>query len=361
MKEAKYLVQMHPKWLEIDRSSAAKPAIVLSQKFGLSRNIKKYPFLENATVLEKETIYKDIFEAIKKVGVYSENDLVEMNLYTGSNIIEMLLFEKDLLPSQAMSRDYVRGVIAGIGDKAPIMLINTKNHLDMVSFCKIGDEERTLAKLNECDNVLGEELLYAYDSRLGFLAAKPEECGSGLWVETVVHLPGLVLIEEMTETLNALSVMGAMTQGLYNEKHDAWGAFFKVTVGSFSGLDEKGIIEKTREIQNALTVAETKARKRLFKEARLIMEDKIWRSFAMMKYARVMPLSQLFNFMSILRLGCEYKVLNVKMKILNILFERGFSANILLAAGEEANINSPDDVDIERADIFRFILKNMDS
>jgi len=273
----------------------------------------------------------------------------------------MLLFEKDIIPAYTMSCDWMRGAVAGMGNTAPIILVNTKNHLDIISFCDIGNEKQTLAKLNEADNVLGEELLYAYEPRLGFLTAKPEECGSGLWVETVVHLPALVLLEEMTETINGLLVMGATIQGLYNERYDAWGGFFKVMVGSFSSLDEDGIIEKTREIQNALITAETKARKRLFKEAKIVMEDKVFRSFGMMKYARVMPLSQLFNFMSLLRLGSEYKVIPINLKILNVLFERGFSANLLLASGESGSIVSPEDIDVERANLYRFILRNIEA
>ncbi|MCL1946475.1 MAG: hypothetical protein FWF51_04880 [Chitinivibrionia bacterium] len=356
MKEAKYLVKTHPKWLEIEKSTPNKPAVVLSQKIGLSRNIKKYPFLDTSTNLEKEAIYSDVSAAVKKSNIYTEERIVEMNLLTSSNMVEMLLFEKDIIPVQVMSCDWTRGVFADMTDVLPTILVNMKNHLNIVSFCDKGKEESTLAKLNEIDNILGEELLYAYDSRLGFLTAKPEECGSGLFMETIVHIPGLVLTEEIGETLNGLSVMGARAEGLFNEKFDAWGAFFKIILGN--GLDEKEIVEKTKEIQNALIVAETKARKRLFKEAKLVMEDKIYRSFAMMKYARIMPLSQLFNFLSILRLGSEYKAFPASLRMLNVIFERGFTANLILSLGNPDT--SPGDIDEERAKMYRSLLKDIE-
>ena len=75
----------------------------------------------------------------------------------------------------------------------------------------------------------------------------------------------------------------------------------------------------------------------------------------------IMPLSQLFNFMSLLRLGSEYKTIPINLKVLNALFERGFSANLLLAAGESGSIVSPDDIDVERAAMYRFILKNVET
>lgn len=172
MREAGYLLKTRPKWLEIEKATPNKPAVVLSQKIGLSRNLKKYPFLETATTLEKNAIYADILSAVKKANIYSEEDFVEMNLQTGNYIIEMLLYEKDIIPLQAMNCDWTRSVFVDEQGFLPTILVNTKNHLDIISFCDAGKEEKTLAKLNEIDNVLGEELLYAYDSRLGFFGIK---------------------------------------------------------------------------------------------------------------------------------------------------------------------------------------------
>jgi hypothetical protein len=45
------------------------------------------------------------------------------------------------------------------------------------------------------------------------------------------------------------------------------------------------------------------------------------------------------------------------MKILNILFERGFTANLLLSLDPYA---SPGDIDEERAKMYRFVLKELD-
>jgi hypothetical protein len=62
--------------------------------------------------------------------------------------------------------------------------------------------------------------------------------------------------------------------------------------------------------------------------------------------------------MSILRLGCEYKAFPVSMRILNVLFERGFTANLLLTLGD---INAlPGDIDEERAKMYRLLLKDVE-
>jgi len=265
-----------------------------------------------------------------------------------------LLFEKDIIPYQTMGADWARGVLADGNGSFPMVLVNLRNHLDIITDAPFGKEAETLAKLNEIDNVLGEELLFAYDSRLGFLMPNPEECGSGLFMESIVHLPGLVLTEEINETLNGISVMGARAEGIQNDTAAAWGSFFRITA-NFSDTNENGLIDKTKEIQNALTIAETKARKRLFKEAKAVMEDKIYRSFAMMKYARIMTISQLFNFVSLLRLGSEQRVFPMNMKVLNLLFERGWTANMLLSL----DISDEIDIDEERAKMYRSILKDI--
>jgi len=355
MNEADFIVKILPRWLEIDKSSPNKPAVILSQKFGLSRNIKKYPFLKNATALEKDAIFADIMSVFEKNKYFTDKKFLKINLLRSNYLIEGLLFEKDIVPLQMMSRDWARGVFMSYADKDfPVFLINAKNHLDIISGAPFGKEAEALAKLNEIDNILGEELLYAYDSRMGFLASNPEECGSGLYTETIAHLPGIVLTEEINEVLNGLSVMGARAEGIQNDNLQAWGAFFRITA-NFSDANEDELVRRTQEIQHALTVAESKARKRLFKEARMVMEDKVFRSFAMMKYARIMTASQLFNFVSLLRLGSEQRIFPMNMKVINMLFERGWTANMLLMS----NIAEITDLDEERAKMYRSILKDI--
>jgi len=356
MIETDLIAKIFPKWLEIEKSSPNKPAVILSQKFGLSRNIKKYPFLKNATALEKDKIFAEVADAVEKSKIFDEKKTAKINLKDNNYLIEALLFEKDIIPFQTMNSDWSRGVLADGDEKSPVILMNMKNHLEITLNSPFGKEIDTLAKLNETDNILGEELLYAYDSRLGFMMPNPEECGNGIFTEFVAHMPGIVLTEEINEVLNGISIMGARVEGVQNQGMAAWGSFFRITA-NFSDIEnENEIVEKNKEIQNALIIAETKARKRLFKEAKLVMEDKIFRSFAMMKYARIMPVSQLFNFISLLRLGSEYKIFQMNMRVLNLLFERGFTANMLLLL----DISDTTDIDCERAKMYRELLKNID-
>jgi len=352
---AKYVLKLQPKWLETGKASPNKPAVVLSQRFGLSRNLKKYPFLKIATALEKDAIFSEVAEAVKKTNLFGIEKFIKINLKECNFLFENLLFEKDILPYSVLDNDWTQGVLADGAEKFPTILINTKNHLDIFADAAFGEEAEALAKLNEVDNILGEELLFGYNPDIGFLMANPEECGSGLFMETVAHLPALVLTEEINEVLNGISIMGARAEGVQNSGTTAWGAFFKITA-NFSDMNEKELIAKTKEIQNALLVAETKARKRLFKEARIVMEDKIYRCLGIMQHARIMSISQLFNFISLLRLGSEYKVFPVGMRTLNALFKHGWTANIIMIR----EITGDTDIDEERATMYRSLLSSID-
>jgi protein arginine kinase len=353
--ETRFLAKTYPKWLEIDKSTPNNPAVVLSQKLILSRNIKKFPFIENATVLEKETIFSDVLDAVGKSKIIDSDGFAKINLQQINGLFATMLFEKDIIPWAAVRTDWMRGILTNCNnEKFPMIAVNTKNHIDFSLYFENAKALEALEKLNEIDNILGEELLYAYDSRFGFLFPKPEECGCGLSVEMVAHLPGLVMCGEINQTLNGLSVMGARAAGLFNEGGEAWGAFFRITAGNCCGGNEKEITEKADDIKNALTDVEAKARKRLFKEAKKVMEDKVYRSLGMLKSARILPTAQLFNFISLLRLGCERKLpLPVNIKKLNIMLERGFTTSLLLMSQERES--KTDDLDEIRADFFRML------
>ena len=352
----KFLNKTHAKWLEPQKTTPNKPAVILSQKLFFARNIKKYPFLENTTISEKENIYRDISKAIKKTKIFPLNNFVEIRLDGNSPLINVSLFERDIISASAAHSDKIKGIFTCMdGNEFPVILANTQNHLDITIYCDNGKEMKALGEINKIDNVLGEELLYAYDSHLGFLSSKPEECGCGFSMETVLHLPGLVMTEEIKETFNGLTVLGAKIEGMFGNEDDCWGAFFRLTTGNYSGYNENEIIQKTKEIQKVLYSAEQKARKRLFKEAGKIMEDKVYRSFGMLKYARTLPISQFLNFISMLRIGCEYNIIPLNIEFLNTMLEKGFFANMLfLFLDKEAKIEFFDE---ERANLSRLMLK----
>jgi protein arginine kinase len=356
-----FLLGISPKWLSVQKATPNNPAIVLSQKMSFSRNIKKYPFLENTTIPEESEIYRDVSNAIKKTKIFPSGKLVEIKLCDSNAIINAMLFEKDFIPANiAAAPDKIKGIFMNGGDREfPVVLANIQNHLTISLYCNIGKEEQAFEKINKIDNILGEELIYAYDSQLGFLFSKPEECGCGFSFETVFHLPGLVMTEEIMETLNGISVMGAKIDEIFGNLTDNLGAFFKVVTGNYLGGGEKEIIEKTKEICGILTAAELKARKRLFKDAKKVMEDKIYRSFGMLKFAKIMPFPQFLNFISLLRLGSEYKVIPFSLEFLNKILEKGFFTNIILLFDEQLK-SSDFNYDEERANLLRNLLKDCD-
>ena len=45
---------------------------------------------------------------------------------------------------------------------------------------------------------------YAYSSSLGYLTSCPSNVGTGLRASVMLHLPGLVLLEEMESVVNGI-------------------------------------------------------------------------------------------------------------------------------------------------------------
>ena len=109
---------------------------------------------------------------------------------------------------------------------------------------------------------------------------------------------------------------------------------------------------------------EKEARSILFRNARLQVEDKIWRAYAILKNAHLLSLEELVNLSSAVRLGVGMGVLKeVSLKTLNELLIYTQPAHLKKFAGklsapdaQNPRLDTPTEIDNYRAMYVREIL-----
>ena len=72
-----------------------------------------------------------------------------------------------------------------------------------------------------------KKLEYAFDSSLGYLTACPTNLGTGIRVSAMLHLPGLVLSEQINQIISAVNKLGLAVRGLTAKGRRRWAMFFK--------------------------------------------------------------------------------------------------------------------------------------
>jgi protein arginine kinase len=119
----------------------------------------------------------------------------------------------------------------------------------------------------------------------------------------LVHLPALVLLQEIQKVLKGISQVGLSVRGLYGEHSDVMGNLFQVSNQTTLGRSEQESIDSLERVTRQVLDAEEGARERLVRDARLQIEDKVWRAYGLLRHCRTVSSQEVINLCSAVRLG----------------------------------------------------------
>lgn len=170
----------------------------------------------------------------------------------------------------------------------------------------------------------------------------------------LVHLPGLVLTKEISKVLHGLGQVGLTFRGLYGEGSEVVGNFFQISNQTTLGKTEEDLVEHLDKVVRQVVKHESQARAMLLRDARSVTEDKIWRAYGLLRYARSLSFEELMNLLSGVRLGASLNILpKPRVYTLNKLMIFTQPAHLEQAAGRDL---SEAESDAHRASYVRKIL-----
>jgi protein arginine kinase len=258
-----------------------------------------------------------------------------------------LLHERHLISKELAGLDASGEVRSGaavlVADDAGVM-VNEEDHLRLQVFRSGFDIPGAFAAASRLDRELGREIPYAFHREFGFLTSCPTNTGTGMRASVLIHLPGLVLTQEVGKVLQGLQQMGLTYRGLYGEGSDVVGNFFQISNQTTLGRTEEELAEHlTRVVQRVIT-QEEEARRVLLRDAGYIIEDKLWRAYGTLRHARSLPADEAMNLLSGVRLAVGLHLMpGLSVYTLNKLLMFGQSAHLSHEAGRtltesEANL-----------------------
>ena len=121
----------------------------------------------------------------------------------------------------------------------------------------------------------------------------------------LIHLPGLVLTKEIGRVLAGLQQMGLTYRGLYGEGAEVVGNFFQISNQTTLGRSEEDLLDQLIRVVGHVIEREEEARRVLLRDAGYIIEDKLWRAYGTLRYARSLTFDEAMNYLSGVRSGCR--------------------------------------------------------
>lgn len=328
--------------------------IVISSRVRLARNLSGHPFPGWA----KKSDRLQILELIKP----SVEDLPEMEDAFSSYLQELSALEKQVLVERHLiSREHAAksagsAVVINKGQTLSIM-INEEDHLRMQVLRPGLQLHNAFKALDKVDSTLENKLDFAFHPQLGYLTACPTNVGTGMRASAMIHLPGLVLSEQINQVIQAINKIGLAVRGLYGEGTEALGNLFQVSNQITLGEPEEEIIAQLNKVIERIIENEENARHILLQKRPGTLLDNIGRGFGILSHAYAMTSKEALNLLSYLKLGVDLGFFPPeKQADIDELFIVTQPAHLQSGASQQKL--TPEERDTLRAAIIREKLKN---
>jgi protein arginine kinase len=259
-----------------------------------------------------------------------------------------------LISRELAAKDEGCGVLVSPDDCLTIMG-NEEDHIRIQSLRPGLALAEAWKAADQVDDQLEAELTYAFSPKLGYLTSCPSNVGTGMRASVMLHLPGLVLMEEMDPVINGISKIGLAVRGLWGEGTEAAGNMFQVSNQITLGRREDEIIAHLEQIVLELIEHENNARIRLMNDRSLVVEDHVARALGILSNARMMSSGEALNLLSTLRLGIDLGLVDeFSRRDIDMLFIATQPAHLQKQTGQALE---PDARDAKRANMLRDFMK----
>lgn len=339
-------------WLE---ASGPHADVVLSTRVRLARNLQGHAF--SPRVRENERL--QIFDAIRRAADQSAIrggvalDLASLTPLSRKVLLERHLISRELAGDAEESPARGAGLVIAPRDSVGLM-INEEDHLRLQALMSGLRLRDAYQRVDRLDEELGAHLAFAYHPEYGFLTSCPTNVGTGLRASILIHLPGLVLTKEITRVLQAISQVGLTFRGLHGEGSEVVGNFFQVSNQTTLGRSEEDLLEHLENMVAKVIQYELDARAVLLRDAPAVIEDKIWRAYGLLRFARSLSFDEVMNLLSGVRLGVSMNLLSgLRVYTLNKIMIYSQTAHLEQAAGRSL---AEAEGDLHRATYVRRIL-----
>lgn len=326
--------------------------VVISSRVRLARNLAAYPFPERCTPENR----KEIWDNLKTVflGLPELEKAIAVEMTELSALDKLFLLERHLISRDLMDTGEGGGLVA-VPDGRLSVMINEEDHIRLQVVLPGLDLTSAWEAANRLDDGIEASVSYAFSSRLGYLTACPSNVGTGMRTSVMLHLPGLVLSQEMEPIVRGLTKIGLTVRGLLGEGSEAVGNIFQISNQVTLGEGETEIVTNLAQIVQEVVEHELNARARLWQKKPVILHDHILRAYGVLSHALLLTTKEALDFLSSLRLGVMLGILDgAEIEDLRKLMEQCQPAHLQKTVGRRLNSRERD---FERARLVREVLR----
>lgn len=345
------LLRTPTEWL---KAEGPHSQIVLTSRVRLARNVRGLPFPGWAKKADRLRALELIRPVVASLPEMQESFNETMDNI--SAIDKQVLVERHLISREHAAKNVGSGVVVN-GRETVSVMINEEDHLRMQAIKSGLQLAAVFEVIDRVDSELEEHLNYAFSPRLGYLTACPTNVGTGMRASAMLHLPGMVLSDQINQVVQAVNKLGLAVRGLYGEGTEALGNIFQVSNQTTLGERESEIIERLNKVVTQIVGHEQNARLSLLEKKPRLVYDQICRAYGVLTNAHTISSKEALNLLSLLRMGVDLGMFPAAARSrVDQLFINSQPAHIQKAAERKL---TAEERDAWRADLIRAQLADL--
>src|SRR5204863_8515877 len=176
--------------------------IVMSSRVRLARNLKEASFPGWAKKPERIRVLDLIRPAVESLP--DMKDAFSETMDSLSTLDKQILVERHLISREHAAKSAGSGLVLN-RDETLCVMINEEDHLRMQALRPGLQLRQAWTAVDHLDSELEQKLQYAFKGDWGYLTACPTNLGTGLRVSAMLHLPGVVLAEQINPIIQSVN------------------------------------------------------------------------------------------------------------------------------------------------------------
>ena len=322
--------------------------IIVTSRIRLARNIDGMPFPSRMTEDMRMKLNSTVKEAVlnsntpfaKSLKFIDMNDVPENEAYA--------MVERHIISPEFAANKRNKAIIIS-DDESVCVMIGEEDHIRIQVMYNGLSLEKAYDTAERIDTLLCDKLHFAFNPQLGFLTECPTNLGTGLRASVMLHLPLLEASNDISSIADSVSKIGFTVRGMYGEGSESKASLYQLSNQITLGISERDALKNLEAITRQIIDKEQKSRNECNK---IRLEDRIYRSYGILKNARMMNTGEMMKYISLIKLGCSMGILQIDKTLpVRILIEG--QPNMLMRV---YGTMDSDERDIKRAEMIRALL-----
>lgn len=278
--------------------------VVVSGSVRLARNLAEFDFRDKLS-------NDDAAKLVDKVRALT-TDLAghECTEYYSCNVNKLPESEKATLvelhaisPELAMKKQATGLIISE--DESVSIMINEEDHIRLTAVAAGNNIREAYKTVDRIDDYIDSSLEYAYSDRYGYLTTCMSDVGTGMKASYVLSLPALTVSGKFSAIRDEIGKFGAVIRDVYTAEDKNPAFLYEISNLKTLGMAEPDIIENLDQIVSQIVALERKRRTAWVESEHDEVEDKVYRSYGVLRHTRKISCKDALMLLAQLKFGSD--------------------------------------------------------